>query len=267
MTTFLAAAVGLLAGVHAATWGMYKDAPHEGFSARKYARSPVLGVAVGALAQALTGLDPSDAGDLVLLFGVVYAVERALAEIYKTFLREEDQSKYFIPMQLHVLGRVVHSRTTRWVAGALYTAGLVGAMVGIARLDRGSGAPHALATMLLVGSVGGWVSACGGAWKDAPAEGFQTLKFFRSPALAALFAAWLSTLTRELVIVTLAATGFTVAATETYKTFCFPSKPRGKFVGMPVRYPDMLHRRRRLVPVYLAIWAGVLAAALGAAHG
>jgi hypothetical protein len=98
-------------------------------------------------------------------------------------------------------------------------------------------------------------------------EGFQTLKFFRSPALAALFAAGLSTLTPNLLLITLAAAGFTVASTETYKTFCFPSKPRGKFAGMPVRYPDMLRRRQRFVPVYVAIWAGVLAAVIGATHG
>jgi len=267
MNTFLAAVVGLLAGVHAATWGMYKDAPHEGFSLSKYARSPMLGLGLGVLLQALAGIEPRRPAGLVVLFGVVYAVERALAEIYKTFLREEDQAKYFIPMQFHILGRVVRNRGARWLVGALYTAGLAGMLVAVARLERGAAGPHALITVLLVGSLGGWISAFGGAWKDAPSEGFQTLKFFRSPALAALFAAGLSTLTPDLLLITLAATGFTVASTETYKTFFFPSKPRGKFAGMPVRYPDMLRRRQRFVPVYVAIWAGVLAAVIGATHG
>ena len=267
MNALLAAVVGLLGGVHAATWGMYKDAPHEGFSRRKYARSPLLGLALGVLLHALTGLEPRRPADLVVLFGVVYVVERALTEIYKTFLREEDQTKYFIPMQFHILGRVVRHRGARRLAGALYAAGLAGMVVAMARLERGAAEPHALATVLLVGSLGGWVSACGGAWKDAPVEGFQTLKFFRSPALAALLAAGLSTLARDLLLVTLAATGFTVAMTETYKTFFFPSKPRGKFAGMPVRYPDMLRYRVRFVPLYMAIWAGVLAAVIGATHG
>ena len=31
--------IGLLSGVHAASWGMYKDAPHEGFERRKFLRS------------------------------------------------------------------------------------------------------------------------------------------------------------------------------------------------------------------------------------
>ena len=46
MTQLLAAAVGIMAGVHTATWGMYKDAPHEGFSTWKYARSIVLATAI-----------------------------------------------------------------------------------------------------------------------------------------------------------------------------------------------------------------------------
>jgi hypothetical protein len=51
-----------------------------------------------------------------------------------------------------------------------------------------------------------------------------------------------------------------VATTETYKTFFFPSKPRGKFAGMPVHHPDMLRRRQHFVPLYVAIWLTVLGA-------
>src|ERR671920_591633 len=98
-SSLLAALVGTVAGLHAATWGMYKDAPHEGFSGRKYLRSPVLGAIIGVLVHAATGVDPRDPGTVIVLFGMIYAVERAVAEIYKTFVREEDQSKYFIPMQ------------------------------------------------------------------------------------------------------------------------------------------------------------------------
>src|ERR671911_2092933 len=136
MITLLGALIGLLAGLHAATWGMYKDAPHEGFSRRKYARSPILGAGLGAAGQLLTGLNPAHAGDAVLLFGVVYAVERALAEIYKTFLRNEDQSKYFIPMQFHVLGRVVQSRGARLLVGGLYTMLLIVLIGSLAQYDR-----------------------------------------------------------------------------------------------------------------------------------
>jgi hypothetical protein len=267
MITLLSALIGLLAGVHSATWGMYKDAPHEGFSRRKYARSPIMGAALGAVVQAAAGLDPRHAGGAVLLFGVVYAVERALAEIYKTFLREEDQSKYFIPMQFHVLGTVVKSRPARLIAGALYSTLLLGLIGFVGHLDRIAAGTYPIGIVLLVGGMGGWISAFGGAWKDAPSEGFQILKFFRSPVLAALFAGGLAGLSDSLLLVTLAATGYTVATTETYKTFFFPSKPRGKFAGKPVRYPEMLLRRQHFVLPYAAIWAGLLLAAMKAARG
>ncbi len=39
MTYLAALVVGLLAGTHIATWGMYKDAPHEGFRATSEASS------------------------------------------------------------------------------------------------------------------------------------------------------------------------------------------------------------------------------------
>jgi hypothetical protein len=267
MITLLSALIGLLAGVHSATWGMYKDAPHEGFSWRKYARSPIMGAALGAVVQAAAGLDPRHVGGAVLLFGVVYTVERALAEIYKTFLREEDQSKYFIPMQFHVLGTVVKSRPARLIAGALYSTLLLGLIGFVGHLDRIAAGTYPIGIVLLVGGMGGWISAFGGAWKDAPSEGFQILKFFRSPVLAALFAGGLAGLSDSLLLVTLAATGYTVATTETYKTFFFPSKPRGKFAGKPVRYPEMLLRRQHFVLPYAAIWAGLLLAAMKAARG
>ncbi len=260
MTAILAAAVGLLAGAHTATWGMYKDAPHEGFSRWKYARSMVLGVLLGIVVFVIWGLDPTRAADLVVLFGVTYVLERGLAELYKTFLREEDQSKYFIPMQFAVFGKVVRSRGARLLAGAGYLAVMLALVAFVAWVDRAPG-PPSLAAVLLAGGLGGWFSAFGGAWKDAPAEGFQILKFFRSPAIASLYALGLSFLTDNLVLITLAATGYTVATTETYKTFFFPSKPRGKFAGMPVHHPDMLRRRQHFVPLYVAIWLMVLGAA------
>lgn len=260
MTPLLAAGVGLMAGAHTATWGMYKDAPHEGFSLWKYFRSILLATGIAVIVSLLTGLDPRRAADLVVLFGATYAVERGLAEWYKTFLRDQDQSKYFIPMQFAIFGRVVKSRGGRLLAGAGYIGMLAGMVLLVYSIDRSVPQPHPLWLVVLVGGIGGWISAFGGAWKDAPYEGFQTFKFFRSPMIASLYALGMGQLTDNLVLVTLAATGFTVATTETYKTFFFPSKPRGKFAGMPVHFPDMLVRRQRYIALYVAIWLVVLGA-------
>ena len=267
MTPLLAAAVGLMAGLHTATWGMYKDAPHEGFSLWKYARSVVLATVIAVVVSAVWGLDPRRAADLVVLFGATYAVERALAEIYKTFLRDEDQSKYFIPMQFAVFGKVVRSRGARLLAGAGYVGVLLAMVLLVTWLDNSMPGPKPLWLVVAVGGLGGWISAFGGAWKDAPKEGFQIFKFFRSPIIASLFALGLSNLTDDLVLVTLAATGFCVATTETYKTFFFPSVPRGKFAGMPVHFPEMLRRRQPFIPLYAAIWLVVLGALVVALRG
>jgi hypothetical protein len=264
MSELAAVVTGALAGLHAATWGMYKDAPHEGFSRAKYIRSPLMGAFLGLLIQQLILLDARHAGGFVLLFGVTYAVERAISEIYKTFLRQENQEKYFIPMEFRVLGKPVTSRRWRMTAGLLYTTLLAGFVVLLAHLGERE-TPLPSWAVLVVGSLGGWISAFGGAWKDAPSEGFQLFKFFRSPALALMYAAGLLHLSTSPLAITLAATGYTVATTETYKTFFFPSQPRGKFAGRPVIHPEVLSWRNRLLPLYAAIWLAVIGATAAAA--
>jgi hypothetical protein len=232
---------------------MYKDAPHEGFTWRRYGRGIVLGTIIGAAAAAVIGIDLTQAAALVVFFGVVYILERAVEEFYKTFLREEDQTKYTIPMQFHVFGRVVESRTARWAAGAAVLAAAFVLFLGARVLAQSSYA----SSFLVIGAVGtaaSWFSAFGGAWKDAPIEGFETLKFFRSPGIALAWVLLLMPLTDHLILLGLSSAGYTVATIETYKTFFFPSKPRGKFAGKPVLFPEMLRRRQRFVPLYVGIW-------------
>lgn len=271
MSDILAAAlVGLLSGIHIASWGMYKDAPHEGFEVRKYLRSVLLGTAIGAGAGALAQLDANEAAGFAVLFGVIYVVERAIGEIYKTFFRQEDQSKYTIPMQFAVLGTTVESRPLRAALGMGYLGVMLGMIALVTAYQRWAGPERSQVETVLIASAGAWISALGGAWKDAPIEGFQTLKFFRSPVLAALWGLLLAQLTQDLVLITLAATGYTIATTETYKSFLFPSKPRGKFAGKPVVFPRLLRIRQRVVPLYCAIWLTVLVMfgiGLGLSHG
>ncbi len=255
-----AALVGLVAGAHASIWGMYKDAPHEGFTVRTFVRSMLFAAVAGLVIAHLTGLMPVDAATGVVFFGVVYVVERALAEAYKTFFREADQSKYTIPMQFAVFGKVVTSRGLRAVLGLCYLGIMVLTVWLITLFQRAIGGPPPLWAIFIIGAAGGWISAFGGAWKDAPIEGFQLLKFFRSPLMAGIYALLVSHLTSDLVFITLAAEGFVIATTETYKTFFFPSKPRGKFANKPVIFPQWLRYRQYFVPVYVAIWLGVITA-------
>lgn len=263
----IALATGLAAGAHTATWGMYKDAPHEGFTFRKYFRSYVLSAVIAVVIVLITQIDVTTAAGIVILYGVTYAIERAMLEFYKTFLREEDQSKYFIPMQFAVGGKVVEGRRSRWLIGLGHFVVVLLIFGALVWLQISGLAEPNFAVVFLVGSVGGWISAFGGAWKDAPHEGFELLKFFRSPAIAAAYGFALAFLTTNYLYVFLGAIGYTIGTIETYKTFFFPSKPRGKFAGMPVIYPEMLRRRNAFVPLYVAIWVAVVVAFVLALRG
>jgi hypothetical protein len=251
-------AVGMIAGTHTSTWGMYKDAAHEGFTWRKYLRSVLISAAIAPLLVFGFGLPANSIGELLILFGVTYVLERAVSEFYKTFLRTEDQSKYFIPMQFAVKGRVVKSRRARLAVGVGVAAVAIALAIVVSLLQPDATRPSLL-RFGIAGCLAGWFSAIGGAWKDAPIEGFETFKFFRSPAFATAYALLLSGFTDQLLLAALAGLGFTVATLETYKTFFFPSKPRGKFAGKPIRFPEMLTRRYWFVPVYASIWILVIA--------
>jgi hypothetical protein len=175
--------IGLLAGAHTSSWGMYKDAPHEGFTLPKYFRSIVVATLVAIAIDRLTGFGPDTFAHAAVFFGMVYAGERLLVELWKTFIREEDQSKYFIPMQFGVFGKPIKSRAVRWAILAAVVAVITVTIWAVTRLQAAyPDAPKWL--VILLTSAGGWFSAFGGAWKDAPVEGFETFKFFRSPFIA-----------------------------------------------------------------------------------
>ena len=254
MNLGIALAIGLLSGAHTSTWGMYKDCPYEGFTYRKYLRSILISALLAVAWQIVAGFDLSMASARLVLFGLTYVTERGLVELYKGFIREEDQSKYFIPMQFHVMGRVIHSRTTRWSVAAVWTAAVILVAWTLRSWQQAGTQLSPWLVVLAIGSIGGWLSAFGGAFKDAPIEGFETFKFFRSPALALLWSSFIACLSADYLYISLCGLGFTVATIETYKTFFFPNRPRGKFAGKRILHPHLLTWRYRFAPLYAAIW-------------
>ncbi|HSJ64623.1 MAG TPA: hypothetical protein VK922_12085 [Gemmatimonadaceae bacterium] len=263
MNLLLGLIVGLLAGAHTATWGMYKDAVHEGLGLR-YFRSVLVAGAVAVVLVLWLELDMSRAANYVILFGLVYVLERVITEFWKTFIRVEDQSKYFIPMQFTVFGKV-QNRRTQLASGAAWLTVVTVLILGLLWLQRLT--PDPVPRWLAVGiagSLGGWIAAVGGAWKDAPYEGFEWFKFFRSPFVALCYGILIAHFTDNLLIIALGGEGFTVATLETYKTFFFPNKPRGKWTGKPIRYPEMLRRRQYFLPLYVGIWVGIVVAYVAA---
>ncbi len=260
----IAAGVGALSGTHAAIWGMYKDAIHEGFTVSRFARSVCVGALAAVVIQTVLGLSLPQSPAMVVLFGLAYGTERGIVEVWKTFIRHEDQSKYSIPMQFSVRAVPVASRRLRLAAGLGYVA-----IVAICLLAN-SAVPHrpdgftSILRTCMVGLVVGAITAFGGAWKDAPTEGFDGLKFLRSPLMTVTFALLLTRMTHSYFLVAVAVIGYERATAETYKTFFFPSRLRGKFAGKPIRFPEMLRHRRLAVPVYVAIWCWVLAVGVAA---
>lgn len=262
--SIVAAIVGVLSGTHTAIWGMYKDSVHEGFAVSRFVRSIIIGAICAVALQAVLALSVASAGNLLLLFGLAYAAERGIVETWKTFVRVEDQSKYFIPMQFSIRGEPVKDPRIRLAAGVAYVLLLAVCLMTIARLDRGG--PAELWRVALVGFATGLIIAVGGGWKDAPKEGFDPIKFMRSPAMTVSYALLLSLFTDSYLLMSVGAIGFERATAETYKTFFFPSKPRGKFSGKPVVHPEMMHKRKYFVPAYIAIWCAVIASGALALH-
>jgi len=88
--------VGLLAGIAVATGGAWKDVPYEGFSTKKFLRSPVIGLVAGAiLGHYFKNVNP------ILLFFAVIGAERAVTESYKIIRAQKpmkfDYGEYGIP--------------------------------------------------------------------------------------------------------------------------------------------------------------------------
>lgn len=257
--TLPAILIGLLAGAHTSSWGMYKDAPHEGFTFFKYSRSIIVAALAAFILSRVVELNLGWASHLSLFFGLVYATERLTLELWKSFLREEDQSKYFIPMQFGVLGKPIKSRAVRWSVLAAILVLLVVLLYAATWLMERYPDANPWLVLITVGSIGGWLTAFGGAWKDAPVEGFETFKFFRSPMVAFSWAVIMSFFTTNWIYIAVAGAGYSVASIETYKTFFFPSKPRGKFAGKPILFPKILEQRWVVAVLYACIWAVMIA--------
>lgn len=249
--TFPVLGIAVAVALHASTWGAFKDSPYEGYHPWRQLRTLVV---AGLAAWLAVGSGVADPGALLPALGTVYALERLATEWWKAIVRSEDQGAYTIPMRLGFQGRPVDVTGLRWAAGAAILIGLasVGLLVHLAQQDVGPRPGPLVAP--LVGGLGGWFTAVGGAWKDAPIEGFSGWKFLRSPVVATAWAAPLSLLADGWVTLGLAAAGMAVASIETYKTFLAHGRPPGKFETASPRWV-LPGPRRVLGRAHAAGWA------------
>lgn len=213
-------------------WGIYGDLMVEKFYKRKVLRSIILGL---GWAGVLYLIDPSTPLFLVALIAI--ALERCSTEIYKALYRIEGQSKYLIPSDPFRKLPVWIKRTSAII--------LILALAWLLYSDPISAMPH-----LLIAIVTGMIVAVGGMAKDAPHEGFEKLKFFRSPVVALAIYFLVSQLFPEVggIYLLLAIAGGERIVSEFYKKILNGKVP-GKFKSKSynTRWKSV---RKRLLPLY-----------------
>ena len=170
----------IASGLYTSMWGAFKDSPYEGFKPRTFPRSIAFHIVIFTVLYAFEPFAvPFRQLKLFQMFFLVMGAERFLAELYKGFFRTEDQSKYFVPSRITFLGKHVESDIVRRAGGVLLVAGVCAvALIPI---------PVTSFWMFLGIAYGaGLIVSLGGAYKDAPFEGFKWLKFQRSAGVLAV---------------------------------------------------------------------------------
>lgn len=242
-------ALGLVAGLHAALYGAYKDSPHESFLVRRFVREITIAFAV-AVALVAGGLDHGQTPFILLVS--VFALSRIVTEFWKLFLRVEPQGGYRIPTQVHVMRRVPNHAAARLALGLGWLGSIYGCYGLFKLLPDGT---PGLLEGVVVGFGIGLATAISGGYKDGLIEGFSWRKFAKSPTfgtLGGLIAAWHGA---SLPFLLLASIGTERMVNELFFKILRHGYVPGKFRSMIALFPDWMRRRRYFLAPYAATWA------------
>ena len=255
MTFTIPFVTSLISGLYTSLWGAFKDSPYEGFKAKTFPRSVYFHIAIFLPLYFLPYFSAKFQHlGLVQVFFLIMGIERFLAEIYKGFFRSEDQQKYFVPSRITFFGRHVESELLRYGVGGVIVA-IVFAFLLVEMPLQSFWAYLATA----YGT--GCIVAMGGAYKDAPFEGFKWLKFQRSGAVLAVLSPLFYFLGDPEHPVAL---GFLIYmngglerfAVEYYKTYIQRNRS-GKFQPGLARIQEALDTREKFHYLALVIIAGL----------
>jgi hypothetical protein len=248
MSAVLVVIIGLAAGLHAALYGAYKDAPHESFIMRRFIRE--LGFAV-AIAGVLAALHLADRQSPFIIYVSVFALARIATEFWKLFLRVEPQEGFRIPTMVHWVKGVVYNPALRLIMGIGFIAGIYGCFRLFKLLPPSM--PWLLVG-LIVGCGIGIAEAIVGAYKDGSIEGFSFYKFLKSPTFGALGGLVACCHTADLAFLLLASIGTMRMFNELLFKMIVRDYAPGKFKSMTGPFQEwMIHRRHFLAP-YAATW-------------
>lgn len=252
-TAWLAAAVS---GLYTASWGAFKDGPFESFRGLTFPRSILFSIGLLALLYVAPPVaEPVRALSLAQLFLLVMGLERTWSEIYKwCFRRPRHEELFNIPQLFTFFGRTVRSPVVRLPLGvALTTALCLGACIEMPIRSR--------FMFVLVAFCTGLGVSVGGAYKDAPFEGFQPLKFFRSSIVLAIVSPLLFHLgPQRLGFLVFTYVGIERMLIEYYKSFIIGSVP-GKFrADLPIIEGPFLTNRHlfRQLATAIVVFVGGL---------
>jgi len=243
--------VGFLSGLYSSCWGSYKDSLFEKFSVIKFVRSLIVGFCLGIVLLEFLKMNGVPNPNLGIFFAFVMSFERSLTEFFKAFIRVENQDKYKIPSTFHVFGKIIKNRSQRLIIGIvllfiLILAFYIPVFISFWFLPR-------IYNGLLWGLIAGFAIALGGAWKDAPMEGFYFYKFFRSPVVSGIWGLIFSFFTGNYSFLLFACVGAERMTTELYKTFIKKNIP-GKFKATKPLYEDWIVKRNIVVAPYIFTW-------------
>ena len=257
MPASLGLLVATLSGLYTSLWGAFKDCPYENFKPRTFPRSIYFSLLIFGFYTLLARLF-ADFGSfwsqmgIVQSFFFVMGIERFVSELYKGFFRHEDQSKYFIPSRITFFGKPVVSETLRLSLGIL----LVSLTLAAALLPFPM---QSYTQFLVVAYVTGLFVSFGGAYKDAPFEGFDWVKFQRSALVLACSSPLFFKLgPAPLGVLIYMNGGLERFLVEYYKTY-IKRNMSGKFRPDLHIYVEQKQRREKFHLLALALIAGLLA--------
>ena len=249
MTFLIAPALGLLAGLHAASYGAYKDSPHESFLLRRFLRELVFACSI-TLGLAALGVWEGQSPFIIYLSA--FALSRIATEFWKLFIRIEPQHGYRIPTQIHWVKGVVHNPILRLALG-------FGFLISIYWIYRlGAALPDDWPTPLrgmVIGLSIGMCEALAGAYKDGSIEGFSWRKFAKSPTFGTLGGLIAAGHTDSPAFLLLGAIGSMRMFLELLFKIVVPDYAPGKFRSMTGPFTEWTTWRRHFLLPYVITWA------------
>lgn len=242
--------IGMSAGLIATCVNSFKDSPYENFVWAKFFRSFVLGAIAGSVYYGLSRVEILTFDNLGILLLAIIPAERGLGELYKGFLKKANHVEYVHAFEN--LGMPLKNYGLK----LLLALGVLAVHTIFISINVFVITPAILSTSMslilkgaLIGAVSTLIVAIGGGVKDSQFEGWDTVKFFRSPFLGLFTGAFLIFFTQSPLLLFLSNIGLERVAVECYKTF-IRRRTRGLHEGKDPAYPEWFSRRWIFFPIW-----------------